>query len=536
MMRGQYAGPTHKSGPKKGRPLHAKKEKSAAAFKPLLDPTIAAPQKTRIFPPLQGRETAYRLGAIFTLAMTDLVSLALAISLAFVIRIYVLPSMTSLFFRGVPRTLLDRIWLVLGIGLVCLLFEGLYTRRMTFWQEAERLVKAISLAFLFMLAVVSLGKMSRDVSRTVLVLGYLMSITLLPVTRLAAKKVLAKVGLLAYSVIILGAGKTGELVARILLQEKSSGYRVVGFLEDDPAKQHRSVRIGGVPIPVLGGFRDSGRVMQQTGVRHLIVAAPGLEAKTLVGLVNRLQQQAGSVTVVPDFFGIPVMGVEADYAFDEQMFTFRVCNNLASPLNMLAKRAFDFVVGSIILVAVSPVLALMSIAIKLDSSGPIMFSHRRIGRRGEEFDCHKFRTMVVDAQRVLEDLFKRDPELREQWERDFKLKEDPRVTRVGKLLRRTSLDELPQIFNVLRGEMSLVGPRPRPLYEGEHRDRTGLFDVGLNTRPGMTGLWQVSGRSELDFTRRLQLDAWYVRNWSLFLDVSLILRTIPVLCERRGAY
>ncbi|MEM3434110.1 MAG: sugar transferase, partial [Candidatus Methanomethyliaceae archaeon] len=170
----------------------------------------------------------------------------------------------------------------------------------------------------------------------------------------------------------------------------------------------------------------------------------------------------------------------------------------------------------------------------LDSPGPVLFRHRRLGLGGREFWCYKFRTMHVNAEEVLQKLLASDPALRAEWERDFKLRNDPRVTRVGRLLRRTSLDELPQIFNVLKGEMSLVGPRP--IVEKEV-PRFGLFASDyFSVRPGVTGLWQVSGRNDTGYEHRVRLESWYVRNWSLWLDLTVLIRTIGVVLARRGAY
>jgi undecaprenyl-phosphate galactose phosphotransferase len=423
---------------------------------------------------------------------------------------------------------------MIGIGLLSLFYEGLYTKRLPVWRETKRLVRAATLAFFLMLGIVYLDKLSGEVSRTVLVLGYLASLILLPLGRLAGKTALVKTGLWDKPILILGAGKTGELVAGALLREKLMGYRIAGFLDDDPAKRARGVQVNGISFPVIGSFRDSNRVIAQNGIRHLIIAAPGMQAHKLVTLVNSLQRQAASVMVIPDLFGMPVMSAEADYFFDEQVLSFRIRNNLASVWNMLAKRAFDLVVGGFVLIAVLPLLAAIALAVKLDSPGPVIFAHRRIGRGRKEFECYKFRTMVVKAHQVLDELLRNNSALREEWEQDFKLKNDPRVTRVGRFLRRTSLDELPQIFNVLKGEMSLVGPRPIVQKE---IPRFGLFTKDyFIVRPGITGLWQVSGRNDMDYPERVQLESWYVRNWSLWLDITLLIRTVGVVLARRGAY
>lgn len=250
---------------------------------------------------------------------------------------------------------------------------------------------------------------------------------------------------------------------------------------------------------------------RRLGVRHLVVAVPGMPARELVALVNRLQREAASVLVIPDLF-----------------------NNLASPVNVLFNRSFDLAAGTVVLLLALPLMAAIAVAVKLDSPGPVIFAHRRIGRGGREFKCYKFRTMVVNAEAVLQELLSKDPALRAEWKRDFKLKNDPRITRVGRFLRRTGLDELPQIFNVLKGEMSLVGPRP--IVKKEVLRFGPYIDDFYLVRPGITGLWQVSGRNDIDYGDRIRLESWYVRNWSLWLDITILIRTFGVVLARRGAY
>lgn len=198
-----------------------------------------------------------------------------------------------------------------------------------------------------------------------------------------------------------------------------------------------------------------------------------------------------------------------------------------------AKRVFDIVLTALILAYLAPLLGLVYCLVRRDG-GPALYGHKRIGAGGEAFKCWKFRTMVVDAEAVLKDLLERDPVAAAEWQRDFKLKKDPRVTAVGRFLRATSLDELPQLFNVLRGEMSLVGPRPIV------RDEMARYGANiveyLSCRPGLTGLWQVSGRNDVSYRQRVALDTDYVRHWSLRRDIEILLRTIGVVLRRSGAY
>ena len=204
----------------------------------------------------------------------------------------------------------------------------------------------------------------------------------------------------------------------------------------------------------------------------------------------------------------------------------------APPLDRAIKTALDFIVAALALVFLSPLLLAIAAYVKADG-GPALYAQTRIGRGGRRFRCLKFRTMVVDAERQLQELLASDPAAAAEWAQTQKLTSDPRVTGIGALLRRTSLDEFPQLLNVLRGDMSLVGPRP--IVEAEVERYADDIASYCAVRPGMTGLWQVSGRSQTSYARRVQLDVSYVRNWSLLRDLSILLRTIPAVLLRRGA-
>ena len=200
----------------------------------------------------------------------------------------------------------------------------------------------------------------------------------------------------------------------------------------------------------------------------------------------------------------------------------------------LGKTIFDFTLTFIGTICISPLLAYIAYRIKKEDPGPVIFKHMRVGKNGKSFPCYKFRSMCVDAKERLEELLNTNPEIREEWEKDFKLQHDPRITKSGVFLRKTSLDELPQIFNVLRGEMSLVGPRP--IIRDEMKRYSTYIDDYLMVRPGITGMWQVSGRSNISYSERVQMDSWYVRNWSVWLDIMLLWRTFKAVKEETGAY
>jgi Undecaprenyl-phosphate galactose phosphotransferase WbaP len=468
------------------------------------------------------------------LMMADILALGASLFLAWETRLSLLSAFKTLFPLEVTVDFGHHLLWVLVVVIGYLAIDGLYTVRLPFWRETSRLLKIVVLSFLLILASISLGRMSGEFSRTILVLCCLFTLVLMPLGRWSAKTLLWRRGVWERPVLVLGAGKTGALVARAMLRDRYPGYLIRGFLDDDPAKKRAGIQVNGVRFPVLGGFADCEAVMAASGVSDLIVAAPGLASTRLVELVNRLQRIASSLLVVPDLFGLPVEGVKADNFFDEQVLTFRLGNNLSYFSNRLIKRCFDLALGSVLFACLLPLMLLTALAIKIDSPGPVLFAHGRIGRQGRAFNCFKFRSMVADAQEKLSELLRNNPQLQQEWRFHYKMKNDPRITRIGRFLRRTSLDELPQLLNVLRGEMSLVGPRPVTNKEipnfGEHIENYYLV------RPGLTGLWQVSGRSEMEYQRRVSLESWYVRNWSLWTDISLLARTVSVVLNKKGAF
>jgi Undecaprenyl-phosphate galactose phosphotransferase WbaP len=207
---------------------------------------------------------------------------------------------------------------------------------------------------------------------------------------------------------------------------------------------------------------------------------------------------------------------------------------LLLPLPRIMKRSFDIVACLVGGVVILPLLLLIAIAIRITSPGPVIFRQRRIGQNGRYFMACKFRTMVIDANRVLEEKLKSNPAYRREWEADHKLKDDPRVTPIGRWLRKTSLDELPQIWNTLKGEMSLVGPRP--IVDAEIVKYGRDFELYTSVLPGISGLWQVSGRNDTTYQQRVDLDSYYVRNWSPWMDIYILSKTVSVIVSRRGAY
>ena len=421
-------------------------------------------------------------------------------------------------------------WLAFpAMYILFLSLKQLYTRRMPFYKETEQIFYACLYGIAAIVFLLYASKIAASTSRLFVVLFGILAFLFLIIARYLAKKYLLKYRLLQTPVLIIGAGKTAALLARAMTRDIGMAYRIVGLLEDKKPEP-------GIleDFPVLGTFAEAEKVIEETGVRHAFIAAPGLPQEDLAALIYRVQPLVKNLGVIPNLVGVAMGSVEIERLYDERLVMLRLKNNLARPMNRFLKTAFDYIVTVLGTIAVSPILLFIALWIYKDSPGPVLFRHTRIGKDGKPFACYKFRSMCVDAKERLETLLETDPAAREEWERDFKLKNDPRITKSGAFLRKTSLDELPQIFNVLKGEMSLVGPRP---IIAEELPRYGEFKEDyLMVRPGITGMWQVSGRSDIDYEERVRLDSWYVRNWNLWLDIVLLFKTFYVVLARKGAY
>ena len=364
-------------------------------------------------------------------------------------------------------------------------------------------------------------------SRIIFIYAGILIIILLGLSRLVRRLVLARMrqaGKGVDRVLIVGAGEVGRTVMRNVIAQPELAYRVIGFLDDDPLKANTNIG----PIRALGTVDNLPQVLSEEAIDQVVITLPWQYHRKIIRLVTESERAGVRARVVPDLFQLSLGGVDVEDLNGIPLISVK--QSSLTGLNQVIKRIFDLSLTIPAIVVLSPFALLIAIAIKLDSPGPVLFRQTRVGRNGETFTFLKFRSMRVNAEAELE-------ALRAQNEADgplFKIKDDPRRTGVGRFLRQTSLDELPQLINVLRGEMSLVGPRP-PIpeevaqYQLWHRKR-------LEIQPGLTGLWQVSGRSDLTFDEMVMLDIYYGENWSLSSDFQILLRTVPQLIFGDGAY
>jgi len=361
-----------------------------------------------------------------------------------------------------------------------------------------------------------------------LLFGYagVLTFVLVSGSRLMAGYVLARLrrrGIGIARLLIVGAGEVGSRIMRSIVAQPDLGYQVIGFVDDDPEKQQPIGR-----FQALGGTDRLDRLIREHAVDEVIVTLSWQSHRKIMRILNECEQEGVRVRIVPDLFQMSLNRVHLDTINGVPLIGVK--EPTISGLNLAIKRAMDFTLAALGLIIAAPLMALIAVLIKLDSPGPVLFSQVRVGRGGRLFTLYKFRSMRLGAEAEQPRLLDRN----EATGPLFKIRDDPRLTRVGRWLRRLSLDELPQLYNVLRGEMSLVGPRP-PIpaeveqYEEWHRKR-------LEVAPGVTGLWQVSGRSDLTFDEMVMLDLFYAENWTLGLDIKILLRTIPTVILGTGAY
>ena len=461
---------------------------------------------------------------LMVLAALDFIIIFLLYSVALATRIKLLPYFHRLYQDPLPERFSAFFFLFIFIYIVIFVFEGIYTKRIPFWREYERIIKGATLAILIDFSIVSLGKFSPDVSRTVLLLGYILTVMFLPLIKLLTKPLVLRLLRLDKRVYIVASLEMLPNIRRAIQNEQYLSFDIVGeyiFHEGKTDIDEESIK-------------DISNGISFYRATTLVVGLNGPLRINITHFIKSLKEHNIDILIIPDLYGIPLLGVEMDYFFNEQLMIIKIKNRLKNPFYRAMKRLFDLIVGSMLLILSLPVMLVLAVLIKFDSKGQIIYRHRRIGYKGREFDCLKFRTMVDGADKKLDEILNDNPELREEWDKYKKLPDDPRVTKFGRVLRQMSLDELPQLINVIKGDMSLVGPRP-VLYE-----ELKLFEEGsdyyLEVKPGITGLWQISGRSDIDFKKRAELEIWYVKNYSLWLDITVIIRTFKVVITKAGAY
>lgn len=404
----------------------------------------------------------------------------------------------------------------LGLGFFLVRFRH-YSDRRPFWTELGETLQVLLILALLDLAVLALTRWNS--SRLWWALVWPLAAVALPLGRGLLRALMLRLGVWQRPTLVVGNGPNAHEAVAALQSEPALGFAVVGFVDMFAEPEACSQQLA--------------YWARMPGVQFVLAMEHGQNALREGVLRQLAHWKAEDVSVIPAMRGVPLFGTDISYFFSHEVAMLKLRNNLRYWPARLLKRLFDLVVASVLLLLGAVPLAYIAWRIRRDG-GPAIFAHQRVGQSGKPFPCFKFRTMRVDAERQLRELLASDPAAREEWEREFKLRNDPRITPIGQFLRRTSLDELPQLFNVIRGEMSLVGPRP--IIKAELARYGDDVDYFLMVRPGMSGLWQVSGRNDVGYETRVYLDTWYVKNWSLWYDIAILFKTVRVVLRREGAY
>jgi len=425
------------------------------------------------------------------LVILDLLTLYLLFFLSYLIKVF--------FKIGVQFSfefyITNLYWLPIFV-VILLYFQGIYTNRFSFFEESYRIFRVLTIGLLSILAFALIYNVYA-ISRYMILVFWIFGSLFLTLQKYIFKRLIFKKGYFLRKVYIINSHQNYDFVKRIISDNIYLGYKIVNDenLADD-----------------------------------VILLNPSLDLKE----ISKLFKKYKNVKFAFAESGIPLLNVQIENIFTQPLSFVSVRNNLLSKNMLITKRIFDIVFSIFLIFLFLPIIVFTAILIKLTSKGPIFYIQKRPGRFGRMIKIYKFRTMYLDADKKLEEILKNNEELREEFMKYRKLKNDPRITPLGRFLRRFSIDEIPQLFNVLKGDMSIVGPRPYQIDEIEHMGE--YKDIVLSVRPGLTGLWQISGRSDLSFQAKLKIETWYVLNWNLWLDLFIIIRTIPAVISGKGAY
>lgn len=383
------------------------------------------------------------------------------------------------------------------ITLIVFVFEGIYTKRYDFWQEYQRLTRSLVIACVIVFAILTIGKMEDSYSRFIIIAAFVLMFVFFPFQKYVLKRYLYRIGIWKKGAYVIGSAVRFE--AHVFCN------------------------------PYLG-YKKSTRKSAKT----LFIAPESQKIASIEEMLDQTIKHNQEVIFVPLIQSYDFSDSQIVHLFNARSNLVIIDNKLLNYWRQMLKNWSDIFLSVVLLPVIFPILAIIALLIKREEpNGKVFFVQTRMGKNSTAFKCYKFRSMREDADEVFQTYLQEHPEEVENYRKYHKYENDPRITKIGAFLRKTSLDELPQIFNVLRGEMSLIGPRP--YMTNERHKIGGKIPLVLAVKPGITGIWQVNGRSEVDFISRVEMDAWYVRNWSLWTDYIILLKTIQVVLMRKGA-
>jgi Undecaprenyl-phosphate galactose phosphotransferase WbaP len=459
------------------------------------------------------------VGTLLTLVASDCIAFIFSLVLASSLRDAVVVSSRN----SIGGTLLPALLITLATFTVAGLYPGICI------NPVEELRRCCLSLVVSLLAIWSLTFVLHVLvnSRLVYGLAFLASATLIPVSRALVRKAFARCSWWGSQVAILGLGSSGRLLLYTLVNNPQIGLKPFAILDDDPA------RYAGLESKLIRGpLSRCLEITQQHKISYGIICMPSLGREEMLRLIDLYGACFSHVLVIPNLIGMTSLGICARELGG--IVGLEVTRQLLRPSARFAKRTLDLAITLLLSPIVLALVAMAAVLIKLEGKGPVFYGNDRIGLYGRKFKTWKLRSMRLDGDEILERYLAENPAEAMDYHTSQKLKNDPRITRVGALIRKTSIDELPQFFNVLIGQMSIVGPRP--MLEKQIEMYGPSFNLYKQVRPGITGLWQVSGRNHLSFSERVKLDKYVIQNWSVWLDLYILARTAGVVLTAKGAY
>ncbi|WP_321311662.1 sugar transferase [Halarcobacter sp.] len=432
---------------------------------------------------------------IIILVTADIFFLLVSLKIA----LYIRASFLSEFFPFLDTSTFHRYYWIVLLSFVIFLFEKIYFIRYDFWSDTKRVLKSLLLSFVIVFTVITLTKMSSEYSRAFILIFFITASFLIPISKRFLKKLLFKFNFFKVNVRVVGKSFLVDEMKEELKKNWYFGYNV-------------SKKRFNVVILISKNFTTE-------------------QSKRLIRVYSK---KTKNIYVIPYMHHIDFTHANIVDYFNVRLSAICIENRLLNYRNLLTKYFFEKILVLCILPFGILLHIFMIILIKIDSNGKVLFKQKRLGIKGSSFSCYKYRTMYENGDEILKKYLINNPDEVEHYSIYHKYKNDPRITKIGKVLRATSLDEFPQFFNVLRGDMNLIGPRPYIINE---KEKIGKYnkDIILEVKPGITGLWQVSGRNNLTFSERVELDKWYIQNWSLWMDFVIFMKTIKVVFSKIGA-
>lgn len=427
--------------------------------------------------------------------------------------------------HGLPefrRYTFDKFFWINLLVLLVFTYEKIYFQRFDFWKELQKVLVSLLYAYVIVMTMLSLSKMINEYSRTYITLFFLLIAILFPLYRKYIKPLLFKISYFRKDIVIVCDNEGINGIEQWHTPGNYYGFEVKEVIIVDKANINEKLEY----------LQNEAKEKEYYAC---VVSLNTLPNTKLFYIIDHIQHHISKVFVTPNKkLQVPLYNAEIFNTLDAKGATLFIKNNLLNRFDRFIKSLFDYFVSFLLIFFSFPFLLLLWIVVFVSSGGKPLFKHRRIGQDGRSFNVYKFRTMKKDADKILQELLKNNPKIKKEWEKEFKLKNDPRITKVGSFLRKTSLDELPQIINVLQGKMSLVGPRP--IVKEEIKKYGDYFDYFSAVKPGITGLWQVSGRNDISYKDRVAIDVWYTRNWSIGLDILILIKTFSVVLLKKGSY